>query len=168
MSSDRRKPLTPRFSLLLSTFTIIFAWVAWTLLAEKSSSVVRKFLSSEEEEEEASNESEEEKVTNESEKEVDAEKASIELDFSENSRRDYDLAKNGDTIHYDDETAIDEDDRSTVARCYGLLNDIDSRIGRIFLRVFGRKNPIRKNGTIDDEDNDDDDDDTAIVGSDDS
>lgn len=30
--------------------------------------------------------------------------------------------------------------RSTVARCYDLLNDIDSRIGRIFLRVFGGKN----------------------------
>lgn len=30
-----------------------------------------------------------------------------------------------------------------MARCYGLLNDIDSRVGRILLRVFG------KNGTID-------------------
>lgn len=96
-------------------------------------------------------------ATNESKEEEE----SIERDFSENSLRDNDLAKNGDSINYDGGT-IDED-RSTVVRCYELLNDIDSQIGRIFLRVFGGKNSIRKNGTIDD-----DDDATATVDSDDS
>lgn len=135
MSNDRIvRRLTPRLSLLLSTFTIVFAWIAWTLFAKKSSSTLRKFSSSEEDE-----------TTNGSEEE------SIEQDFLANSRHD-DLEKNGDAIHYDGGT-IDED-RSTVARCYGLLNDIDSRIGRIFLRVFGRQNSIRRNRTIDDDDDD--------------
>lgn len=157
-TKDRIVRRKSRLSLLLSTFTIVFAWVAWTLLAEKSSSTVRKFSSSSSQEEDGYDE-----ATNESDEEEEEEE-SIERDFSENSRRDHDLAKNSDAIHYDSET-IDED-RSTVARCYGLLNDIDSRIGQIFLRIFGGKNRIQKNGTIDDDD--DDYDATRIVDSDDS
>lgn len=102
----RRK--SPRLSVLLSTFTIVLAWVAWTFLAKK-----REFSP---EEDEATTESEEEK--------------SIKRD-----ERYDDFAKNynGGTI---------DEDRSTVARYYGLLNDIDSRIGRILLRVFGKNETI--------------------------
>lgn len=131
MSNDR---IVRRESLIITTrlsllFTIILAWIAWIVFTENSSTSVarRKIssLSSDEEEEEEDDDEETCENTSDEEGEKEAPSLSIEGNFA-NSR-----------------VRLDED-RSTVARCYGLLNDIDSRIGRIFLRVFGRND----HGTI--------------------
>lgn len=117
---------TTRLSVL---FMIVFACLVWIRFAEHSHSgnsrrKLRFSSSSSSVDVDENVELPEEKETEATEKEIESSSSWIKGEESSGKNSQFE----------------DGGVRSTVTRCYDLLNDIDSRIGRIFLRVFGGKN----------------------------
>lgn len=120
---------TTRLSVL---FMIVFACLVWIRFAEHSHSgnsrrKLRFSSSSSSVDVDENVELPEEKETEATEKEIESSSSWIKGEESSGKNSQFEDGDDGGV-------------RSTVTRCYDLLNDIDSRIGRIFLRVFGRKN----------------------------